>query len=253
MKITAALFVLVGLLPSGIDVVAAPLKVHIISGSAEYRSEASLKEFAAYLQQLGVECSASWGSDKGKTLPNLAALPSADLMIVFARRLALPASEMKLVRAHWEAGKPVLGLRTASHAWGEKDNEDNATFDRNVLGNHYTGHYGDEPVEVTNAPAQNAHPVLKGVRAFSTRKLYKNGELAPTATALQFGANDKGREVVTLVNEYKGGRMFYTSLGVPEDFKDENFRRMLVNAIYWTTRREPPAAANLSREQSMPT
>ena len=54
MKITAALFVLVGLLTSGIDVVAAPLKVHIISGSAEYRSEASLKEFAAYLQQLGV-------------------------------------------------------------------------------------------------------------------------------------------------------------------------------------------------------
>ena len=64
--------------------------------------------------------------------------------------------------------------------------------------------------------------------------------LAPTATPLLFGDNGKGRHPVTWVNEYKGGRMFYTSLGVPEDFKDGNFRRMLVNAVYWTTRREAP-------------
>jgi type 1 glutamine amidotransferase len=240
-------FLLAGLLLFGIDLAAAPLRVHLISGSAEYQSEVSLQEFASYLGQLGVECTASWGRDKGKTLPNLAALPSADLLIVFARRLALPAEEMRLVRAHWEAGKPVIGLRTASHAWGEKDNTDNAVFDRQVLGNHYTGHYGDEVVEVTNVPAQGAHPVLRGVQPFRTRKLYKCGDLAPTATALQFGANDKGRAVVTLVNEYRGGRMFYTSLGVPEDFKNENFRRLLVNAIFWTARREPPVAAKASR------
>lgn len=86
---------------------------------------------------------------------------------------------------------------------------------------------------------QSAHPVLKGVKPFTSRKLYKNKALAPTATALQIGDNGKGKDVVTLVNEYKGGRMFYTSLGVPEDFKDENFRRMLVNALHWTARREP--------------
>jgi type 1 glutamine amidotransferase len=79
------------------------------------------------------------------------------------------------------------------------------------------------------------------VRPFSSGKLYKTGELAPTATALQIGTNDKGRQVVTLVNEYRGGRVFYTSLGIREDFRDENFRRLLVNAIHWATRREPPA------------
>jgi type 1 glutamine amidotransferase len=240
MKTSIRILWLLALLASGLRA-AAPLKIHVISGSAEYRSEASLQEFSAYLQQLGFVCSASWGQDKGKSLPNLEALPSADLMIVFARRLTLPADQMKIVRAHWEAGKPVIGLRTASHAWGEKDNPDNAVFDRQVLGNNYGGHYGDEPVAVTNAPDQAAHPVLRGVQPFRSSKLYKTGPLAPTATALQFGTNDKGKQVVTLINEYKGGRMFYTSLGIPEDFRDENFRRLLINAIHWTTRRDPPA------------
>ena len=75
----------------------------------------------------------------------------------------------------------------------------------------------------------------------AARIVYKAGDLAPTATPLLFGDNGKGRHPVCLVNEYKGARVFYTSLGVPEDFKDENFRRLLVNAVYWTMRRTPPA------------
>jgi type 1 glutamine amidotransferase len=240
MHTTLRILWLLALLASGLRA-AAPLKIHLVSGSAEYHSEPSLREFSARLQQLGFVCSASWGQDKGKSLPNLEALPAADLLIVFARRLTLPAEQMTIIRAHWEAGKPVIGLRTASHAWGEKDNPDNAVFDRHVLGNNYTGHYGAEPVAVTPIAGQTGHPVLRGVRPFNSAKLYKTGELAPTATALQIGTNDKGQQVVTLVNEYKGGRMFYTSLGLPEDFRDENFRRLLINAIHWTTRREPPS------------
>ena len=241
MKIISLLILTAGLLSASLSASAAPLKVHFISGSEEYKSEPSLKEFASHLQGKGVECTASWGKDKGKTLPNIAALARADVMVVFARRLTLPEEEMKLVRAHWQAGKPVVGIRTASHAWGEKDNPDNAIFDRQVLGGNYTGHYGDEKVAVKPVAAQSGHPVLKGIKPFASRKLYKEKELAPTATALQTGDNGKATEVVSLVNEYRGGRMFYTSLGVPEDFHDENFRRLLVNAIYWTAKRTPPA------------
>ena len=56
---------------------------------------------------------------------------------------------------------------------------------------------------------------------------------------LQEGDIGKAKHAVTIANEYKGGRTFFTSLGVPEDFKDPNFRRMVVNAIFWTTRRDP--------------
>ena len=240
MKSFHRLLFVFALAAAALDAAAAPLRVHFISGSKEYGSEPSLKEFAGYLTKQGVTCTASWAQDGGKELPNVDAIPAADLLIVFTRRMKLPEEQMKVVRAHWEAGKPVIGLRTASHAWGDKESPDNATFDRKVLGGQYLGHYGDERIAVTPAPGQTTHPVLAGVKPFASRKLYKAGELAPTATPLQFGDNGRGRHVVTLVNEYKGGRVFYTSLGVPEDFKDENFRRMLVNAIYWTTRRQAP-------------
>ena len=220
----------------------APLHVHIISGSKEYQSEASLREFASVLEKKGVKTRASWAQDSGPTLPNAEAIPAADLLIVFARRLKLPEEQMKLVRAHWEAGKPIVGIRTASHAWGDKANPDNATFDRKVLGGNYLGHYGDEKIEVTLAADQASHPVLAGVKPFVSRKLYKAGELAPTATPLLWGDNGKGRHVVGLANEYNGGRVFYTSLGVPDDFRDGNFRRLLLNAIYWAARREPNPA-----------
>jgi hypothetical protein len=46
----------------------------------------------------------------------LDALKNADLLLLFARRMKLPEDQMKLIRAHWEAGRPIVGIRTASHA-----------------------------------------------------------------------------------------------------------------------------------------
>lgn len=220
----------------------APLRVHLVSASKEYQSEPSLRAFAEELTRAGLIVTASWAKDSGPTLPNIEALAQADLLVVFARRLKLPEAEMRLVRAHWQAGRPVVGIRTASHAWGDKANPDNAVFDREVLGGNYQGHYGDEPVHVAAAPGQAAHPVLAGVGPFVSSKLYKAGTLAPTAVPLQFGDNGRGRHPVSWINEYKGGRVFYTSLGVPEDFRNPDFRRLLLNAVYWTTRRAPADA-----------
>jgi type 1 glutamine amidotransferase len=44
-----------------------------------------------------------------------------------------------------------------------------------------------------------------------------------------------------MINEYKGARIFYTSLGVPEDFKEASFRQLLRNAVFWTTKRDEDA------------
>lgn len=38
-------------------------------------------------------------------------------------------------------------------------------------------------------------------------------------------------------HEYKGGRVFYTSMGLPRDFTEPNFRQLLINAVEWTTGR----------------
>lgn len=215
----------------------APLSIHIISGAREYKSEPSLKEFSKFLEEnYKVTTTASWGHDGIKELENLDALKNTELMLIFARRMKLGEEQMKIIRKHWKQGKPIVGIRTASHAFS---NEDNKEFDREVLGNYYRGHHGGEEVKVTNVAEREDHPVLKDVEPFSSRKLYKCGELPETTAVLQIGDIGKAAYPVTMVNEYNGGRVFYTSLGVPQDFQDENFRRMLTNAIFWTTHREP--------------
>jgi type 1 glutamine amidotransferase len=88
-------------------------------------------------------------------------------------------------------------------------------------------------VKVSNV---GKHPVLRRVGSITSDKLYKAGPLAKTVVVLQHGDIGKANHAVTWVNEVKGRRAFYTSLGVPEDFKNENFRRLLANAIFWTAK-----------------
>ncbi|MDX1565347.1 MAG: hypothetical protein R3236_08085, partial [Phycisphaeraceae bacterium] len=72
-----------------------PLKIHMISGSKEYKSESSLKKFKAELEKNHrVTITASWVQDKAKNLPGIENVPKADLLIVFARRLKLPEKQM---------------------------------------------------------------------------------------------------------------------------------------------------------------
>jgi len=209
----------------------AALKIHIISGAKEYQSEASMKSFSKWMAKYyDVKFTASWGHDGIERLPNLDALADADVMFVFARRMKLGEAQMKLIRAHWAKGKAVVGVRTASHAFQKADND---LFDRKVMGGNYLGHFGDAAVKVTNV---GEHPVLRRVGIITSDKLYKAGPLAKTAVVLQQGEIGEAKHAVTWVNEVKGRRVFYTSLGVPSDFKNEHFRRMLANAIFWTAK-----------------
>jgi len=213
-----------------------PLKVHFISGSTEYTSEASLKAFKEHLEKnYNIACTASWGKDSGNALDDLDALKTADVMIVFARRLKLPAEQMAIIRGHWENGKPIVGIRTASHAFQKDDND---FFDRKVLGGHYTGHYGSEPVKVLPTKEGAAHPILQGVQPLTSKQLYRTKELASDTVVLQTGDIGTAQHPVTIVHTYKGGRVFSTSLGLPEEFRDANFRRLLTNAVIWTAGRE---------------
>ena len=219
---------------------AATIKIHFISGAREYKSEESLKKFIPWLEKHhDVKCTVSWGHDGIDKLPNLEALADADVMFVFARRMKLVEPQMKLIREHWEKGKPIVGVRTASHAFQKADNE---VFDRQVMGGNYKGHFSDEPVKVTHLVKN--HPVLRGVKVFPSGKLYKAGPLANGATVLQQGDIGTDKQNVTWVNTWKGGRTFYTSLGIPDDFENENFKQMLVNAIYWTAQLKPAPAKN---------
>lgn len=212
------------------------LKVHLI-GNGEYDAAKSLGEFKTFLEQThGLECTASLGGN-GKTLENLERLKSADVLVVFARRMNLPEEQMAIIRQHWEKGKPVVGMRTASHAFQPADNE---IFDKKVLGGDYKG-AGDyvTPFKAIVAKAQADHPVLKKVGPITSKGYYGNGKLSADAVVLQVVDSErKTQQPVTWTHTYKGGRTLYTSMGTPDDFRDESFRNLIVNAIFWTAGRE---------------
>jgi type 1 glutamine amidotransferase len=148
--------------------------------------------------------------------------------------LKLSGEQLDRIKSYCLSGKPIVGVRTASHAiqtWLDLDKE--------VLGGNYRGHYGEGPeTEIKIVESSQGHPVLAGVQPFrSAGSLYKNQGIANDTQLLMTGTNSQATEPITWTREYKGGRMFYTSLGHPQDFTEESFRRLLANALFWTAGR----------------
>lgn len=219
---------------------AKPLKVHIIAGG-EYSPVPSMTDFKKHLEATyRVECSTSFyaGTGSPSKLDNLDSLKSADVLLLFARRMALKDEQMKLIRVHWDQGKPIVGIRTACHAFQKADNE---IIDRKLFGGDYGGPSSNGGFTTRVVRGQEKHPVLEGVGDLKAAKYgYGNGPLAATVTVLHVVGRIKDKDFpVTWVNTYKGGRYFYTSLGSPEDFQQEGMKRLLANALFWTTQRDP--------------
>ena len=47
-------------------------------------------------------------------------------------------------------------------------------------------------------------------------------------------------EPLTWTRAYKDGKVFFTSLGHPDDFKEKAFRKLLVNALFWSLNKKQP-------------
>lgn len=220
------------------------LKIHLVSGSAEYKSESSLRHLQRLLHDEfeGIRVTASWGTDGGDHLPGLDALAEADLLIVFARRMNLPEEELCHIRDHFEKEKAAIGIRTASHAF-----QGYLEMDAEIFGGNYSGHGDEEAVAVRIADEAKGHPILEGVEPWNRPgKIYHNPELGEKTNVLLYGVGEISgiEEPLAWTNNYGGeGRSFYTSMGAPEDFEDERFRKMLFNAIEWTTGRKLIAAS----------
>jgi type 1 glutamine amidotransferase len=179
------------------------------------------------------------------------ALRDADLLILFSRRRFLPEEQMAAVRAHLNAGRPLLGIRTANHAFipRPKDVVDPGLtiwpeFTREVLGGENTGYETKGlPYTVAAAPGAAGSPLLAGVDPAKLRgyqSLYRVLPLAGDAVPLLIGTPAAGAtsppQPVAWTRSYgpKRARVFYTSLGAPEDLQIAAARRLLVNAVAWT-------------------
>lgn len=179
------------------------------------------------------------------------ALKDADLLILFSRRRFPPKDQMAAIRAHLDAGKPLLGIRTANHAFIPKPKEvvDAALapwpeFTHEVLGGENTGYETKGlPYSVTVAPGAENSPLLAGVSPTNIKghqSLYKVLPLAENATPVLIGTAQSGSTAPpqpvawTRALGPNRARIFYTSLGAPEDMKIADVRRLLLNAVVWT-------------------
>jgi len=254
--------------------------VVLISGDQEYRSEETIAQLAKILAtRHGFKCTVLFTVDKDgninpnvNNIPGLEALKTADLMVIFTRFLNLPDEQMQHVADYVAAGKPVVGLRTATHAfnipkdrkfakfsWNNGAGDYKQGFGKQVLGETWVAHHGGHGKEGTRGRLTHAgakHPILKGIKdgeIFGTTDVYTVtlplpgdstplvlGEvtetLKPDSKAVAGKKNDPMMPVAW-TKTYQGeqpGRVFTTTMGASQDFEHEATRRMIVNACYWT-------------------
>jgi hypothetical protein len=173
----------------------------LISGDQEYRSEETIPQLAKILSKHhGFKCTVLFTVD-GKdgtvnpninNIPGLEALKTADLMVIFTRFLNLPDEQLKHINDYLAVGKPVVGLRTATHAfngipakspYAKFNNGSNVKgweggFGKTILGEQWVNHHGAHGKEGTRgivAKGQEKHPILKGFKPgdiFGTTDVY---------------------------------------------------------------------------------
>jgi hypothetical protein len=251
--------------------------VVLISGDEEYRSEEALPQLAKILaRRHGFHCTVLFAigkdgtidPDRADNIPGLQALRSADLMIIATRFRNLPDDQMKEVVDYVESGRPIIGMRTATHAfnlesptyakysWNSR--EWRGGFGRQVLGetwvNHH-GHHGRESTRGIIAPGARDHPIVRGIQdgdIWGPTDVYEAHPPAvctplvlgqvlegmkPTDEPVMGKKNDPMMPVAW-VRTYTGAqgkaaRVFTTTMGAATDLESEGTRRLLVNAVYW--------------------
>jgi hypothetical protein len=266
---------------------------HIVflSGDEEYRSEEALPQLARILSDRhGFKCTvlfsinpSSGEIDPGtkNNIPGIESLNSADLCVMLLRFRALPDEQMKHFVDYYLAGKPIIALRTSTHAfnydkgsaspyvkyhWQSKDWP--GGFGKQVLGETWVAHHGAHKKEGTRGiieAAAKANPILRGVDdIFGDTDVYTatppadatvlvlgqvTETLDPKSAPVAGKKNEPMQPVVWLrepTNEAgKKNRILTTTMGSATDLKSEGLRRLLVNAAYSFTNLEVPAKADV--------
>ena len=176
---------------------------------------------------------------------HLDALADADLMVVYTRFRVLPDRQMELIKEYLDSGRPVAGLRTATHSFhfpaGSKWHSWNDGFGRDVFGTPWISHHGHSSrTDVSVVGTAKRHPILKGVdKEFRVRSwLYNVLPLSKPCEQLLWGKpiapeSRPEENPVAWTTAHNQARVFFTTLGHPEDFDIPSFRSLLVNGIRW--------------------
>ncbi|MDX1946625.1 MAG: GDSL-type esterase/lipase family protein [Pirellulaceae bacterium] len=249
---------------------------HIVflAGDHEYRSEESLPALARILaKHHGFKCTVLFNIDPAtgeivagnSNMPGLEALDTADLAVVFLRFQNFPPEQMKHFDGYLQRGGPIVGLRTATHAFKMSGTDPFSKYSHNskttgyelgfghqVLGQTWVGHYGrnhQQSTRISIASERKSHPILRGVndvwvQAGGYVGKPTDGEILTMAQPLNGMTPDSPVDATKppMPSEWtrtyksaagKSARVFASLYGTSEDILNDGYRRLLVNGCYW--------------------
>jgi hypothetical protein len=266
----------------------------LLAGDEEYRSEESLPMLAKILAvRHGFDCTVLFAINPADgtidpltltNIPGLQALVKADLCVLGLRFRELPDRQMRHIVDYVNAGKPIIGLRTSTHAFRYERNKQSpyarydwrnqdwpGGFGQQVLGETWVDHHGAHGKQSTRGvinPSFQDHPVLRGVTdIWGPTDVYGVIHLPKDASVLVWGqvlsgmkptdppvddAKNNPMMPVVWLRPYLGAggktsRIVTTTMGAAVDLENEGLRRLLVNACYWAVGLEAkiPLKANV--------
>jgi len=251
----------------------------LISGDEEYRSEEALPMLGKILSQRhGFKCTVLFPIDKATgeinpneqtNIPGMENIATADLIIASLRFRELPDADMKYFVDYLAAGKPLIALRTTTHAFNYTRNKQSpyAKFDygsrewpggfgQQLLGETWINHHGNHKSESTRGLIDGVnkdHPILRGVKdVWGDSDVYGIKHLPNDAEVLLHGLSLAGMQPdslpnynktlmpVTWLKDYqlpggKQGTALTSTVGAATDLECADLRRLFVNAAYWLT------------------
>lgn len=247
-----------------------------VAGDHEYRSEETLPALARLLaKHHGFKCTVLFNIDPESgeivagtpsNIPHMEALDTADLAVVFLRFQNLPAEQMQHLDAYLKRGGPVVGMRTATHAFQIPAGQPFAKYDHRskeagyelgfghqVLGQTWVGHYGrnhQQSTRITVIEAKQSHPILRGVKDVWVQAggyvgKPVDGEVLTMAQPLNGMTPDSAPSETQppMPSEWtrtyksesgKVGRVFTSLYGTPEDLTNDGYRRLICNGVFWS-------------------
>ena len=272
-------------------------KVVLIAGDEEYRSEEALPQLAKILsKQHGFKTVVLFPIDPkngtinpnvNNNIPGLEELRNADLMILALRFRNLPDKQMKEIADYLDSGRPIIALRTSTHAFNMSKESKYAYwswnnsgrwkggFGKEILGETWVSHHGHHGKESTLGlfgPGKETHPVLKGIKTgeiWGPTDVY-GVTLPKDADTLVLGQvlsgmtketkpvkGEKNEPMMPVVwtravksSSGKVAKVLTTTMGASQDLENEAFRRLLVNGTYWSLDKEIPDSVKVDIEGS---
>lgn len=254
---------------------------HIVflAGDEEYRSEEGLPQLARILSKRhGFRCTVVFSTNEQGQIspdtqnhqPGIEALDAADLCILQLRFRHWPDAQMRHFVNYVHSGKPLVALRTSTHAfdypvdsdslfarcgWNRKDWP--GGFGKQLLGETWVSHWGDHGSQATRGVVETvnqSHPILRGVeKVFGTTDVYE-AHPPGSATVLMRGAvlqgmspdspmasgikrtvdgfsQDLNQPMMPILWLMPGAQRVVTyTMGAATDLLNEGVRRVIINS-----------------------